>query len=276
MFSAFGGTGFLGSEIVKRLGSCSFDFEVVPRNSLTCEGDKVIYLISTTDNYNILSNPYLDIETNLTHLMRVLESNPQVKEFNFISSWFVYGDQDTLPVKEDSFCKPKGIYSITKKCAEDILESYCKTKGINYRIFRMSNLYGIGDRGVSKKKNALQYLIGKLKEHEPINLYFDGRFYRDYLRVDEAAKAIVHCLDNAKINDTLNVGKGVFCLFRDIIEEAVKVIGSKSIITPIDQPHFHRIVQTKDMCLDISKLIRTGFTPNSDVIKDIPLLVEGR
>jgi len=273
MLSVFGGTGFLGTELVKRLNACNTKFELVPRNSLVCAGHKVIYLISTTDNYNIFSNPYLDIDTNLTHLMRVLESNPQIKEFNFVSSWFVYGDQEKLPVKEDAICKPKGMYSITKRCAEELLESYCKTKGIAYRIFRMSNLYGVGDRGVSKKKNALQYLISKIKNNEPINLYFNGDFYRDYLRVDEAARAIVHCLDNSEINDILNIGRGIFQLFGDIIEKAIQLTDSISIVKSVDQPEFHKIVQTKNMCLDISKLKATGFKCQSNVIQDLPLLI---
>jgi len=205
--------------------------------------------------------------------MRVLEVNPQVKEFNFISSWFVYGDQEKLPVKEDSICKPKGMYSITKRCAEELLESYCKTKGIDYRIFRMSNLYGVGDKGVSKKKNALQYLISKIKNNEPINLYFNGNFYRDYLRVDEAARAIVHCLDKTKMNNTINIGSGVFQLFGDIINKAIELTGSTSPVFPVDQPDFHKIVQTKDMCLDITKLKETGFKCQSNVIQDLKLLI---
>ena len=273
MYSVFGGTGFLGSEVIKQLEDSGEEYELVPRNSLTCSSHKVIYLISTTDNYNIFSNPYIDIETNLTHLIRVLEANPQVKEFNFVSSWFVYGHQEKLPVKEDAACNPTGMYSITKKCAEELLISYCKTKGILYRIFRMSNLYGLGDKGVSKKKNALQYLLGKVKNNEPINLYFKGNFYRDYLRVEEGARAIVHCLSNAEVNDVFNVGTGVFQFFGEIIEKAIKLTGSTSVVNNVEQPDFHKIVQTKDMCLDVSKLKATGFKCQSSIIQDLPNLI---
>ena len=68
----------------------------------------------------------IDIETNLSVMMEVLE---KLKEkdfvFNFISSWFVYGDTK-MPASETSICFPKGFYSITKKAAEDLLISFCE------------------------------------------------------------------------------------------------------------------------------------------------------
>ena len=45
------------------------------------------------------------------------------------------------------------------------LISYCKTYNINYRILRLGNVVGVGDLGVSKEKNALQYLVDKIKSN---------------------------------------------------------------------------------------------------------------
>ena len=111
----FGGLGFVGSQFVKQYP----DIIVNERNDHEVKSKNILYLISTISNYNMLTDPYVDIDTNLTTLMRVLE---QCKDkdvtFNFVSSWFVYGDTG-MPAHEDSPCKPTGFYSITKKAAEE-------------------------------------------------------------------------------------------------------------------------------------------------------------
>ena len=66
---------------------------------------------------------------------------------------------------------------------------------INYRILRLSNIYGINDKGVSAKKNALQFLINRIKSNEKIELYEGGNFLRDYLDVRDAVSAIKKSLD---------------------------------------------------------------------------------
>ena len=128
MVNVFGGHGFIGSRFV----SLCKDTIVNERNDLEVKISKgeILYLISTIDNYTMKVNPYIDIETNLTTLMRVLEQCKKKKVvFNFASSWFVYGDTD-LPAREDSYCNPKGFYSITKRAAEQLLISYCETHNI--------------------------------------------------------------------------------------------------------------------------------------------------
>ena len=168
MISIFGGTGFIGSKFYNKHKENSV---LIPRDEVQAKSNRVLYLISTVDNYNVLENPFIDIETNLIHLMKVLENcKGKDIEFTFISSWFVYGDTH-LPARESSPCKPKGFYSITKLAAEQLIESYCKTFNINYKIVRLGNVIGKGDGKVSKKKNALQFLIEELKADRDINLY---------------------------------------------------------------------------------------------------------
>jgi nucleoside-diphosphate-sugar epimerase len=131
MISVFGGTGFIGSEFCNQFKNDSI---IIDRDSYTPVSEKVLYLVSTVDNYNVLTDSKKDINTNLLHLMDVLDEckNKNI-EFTFISSWFVYGETD-LPATESSICKPKGFYSITKYAAELLLESYCKTFNIKYKM----------------------------------------------------------------------------------------------------------------------------------------------
>ena len=267
----FGGTGFVGSNFYNLYKD---EVYIHPRNHNVPYYKNILYMISTTDNYNVLEDPYKDINTNLIKLMDVLD-NCKNKDiiFNFVSSWFVYGDTD-LPAKETSYCNPKGFYSITKKCAEDLLISYCKTFNIKYRILRLANVYGNNDSGASKKKNALTYLINRIKNNEEINLYFNGNFIRDYIHVEDACKAIKLCLNKSQVNDIYNIGNGEPIVFKDIIDYVVKCTNSKSNIIAIDQPEFHKIVQVKDMYLDTTKINNLGFKKSIDIYQGISKLLE--
>jgi nucleoside-diphosphate-sugar epimerase len=111
----------------------------------------VLYLISTTHNYHVFDDLHKDINTNLTKLVDVL---PNVQgTFNFVSSWFVYGDGYTKyhPAREIDRCIPKGILFYNKESGEDLTESFCRTFHKNYRIMRLCNVIG-GDVSAGKKK----------------------------------------------------------------------------------------------------------------------------
>jgi nucleoside-diphosphate-sugar epimerase len=251
------GNGFIGSHYVKKYGAVCND-----RNNLVPSGEKdILYLISTIHNYNVLNNPYIDIETNLTTLIRVLEHcKDKDIVFNFVSSWFVYGDTD-YPANENSYCNPKGFYSITKRTAEQLLISYCETFNIKYRIIRIANVLGPDDSKTSKKKNALTYLINQIKNNEDISLYDGGNLTRDYIHVSDVCDAINLILEKGVYNTIYNVGNGQPTIFKDAIEYVIQKTNSKSKITNIVQPEFHKNVQVKSMYMDCSKLKSLGYKP---------------
>lgn len=263
------GKGFIGSYYTL-LDDCI----VNDRNDLTPKTNKILYLISTTDNYNVKNNPYIDIETNLTTLIRVLENCKHVKdiEFNFASSWFVYGDVNSH-ADENSYCNPKGFYSITKRAAEQLLISYCQTHNIKYRILRFANVLGPGDVKVSAKKNALTYLTRKIVNGEGVNLYDNGNFYRDYIHVKDLCSAIKMILENGEMNTIYNVGTGVPTLFKNAIDYVVSKSNSTSTITNIEQTDFHKTVQVKSFYMNCEKLRMLGFNPKYSIYDTLDSLI---
>jgi nucleoside-diphosphate-sugar epimerase len=273
MIAVFGATGFIGSKFCEKFRSEVFEMErniVIPEKSC----DKILYLISTVDNYNVLTDPYVDINTNLTHLIKVLENcKDRDVEFTFISSWFVYGETE-LPAKETSPCNPKGFYSITKLAAEQLLESYCKTFNIKYKIIRLGNVVGKGDGKVSKKKNALQFLINEMREGRNINLYDSGEFYRDIVHVDDVVSGIKYIMDHCYHSETYNLGSAAKpVLFKDVIAYLHHELNSDSVVGTMDQKEFHKIVQVKSMYLDCSKLTDNGWKPSRTVFQAIHELI---
>tara|TARA_R110000765_G_scaffold111525_1_gene203315 strand:+ start:279 stop:1133 length:855 start_codon:yes stop_codon:yes gene_type:complete len=271
--SVFGATGFIGRRYCKTFPNSVIE---IPRESNTAASSKVLYFISTTTNYNIFDNPFLDIETNLIKLISVLEENKNKPnlEFNFISSWFVYGKQEKLPAKETSPCNPRGFYSITKRAAEQLLVSYCETYKINYRILRLCNVIGETDSSASPKKNALQHMIGRLKTNEPVYLYDDGSHIRDYMYVDDVCHALSLCIKKSSINKIVNIGSGNPVTIKELIGYCKDYLGSQSVITSIAPPRFHEIVQTKDMFLDITELNRIGFEEKFVSSKGLKIIME--
>ena len=271
MISVFGATGFVGSKFYNKYKD---ECVIVSREEVVPQSNKVLYLISTVDNYNVLENSFIDIETNLIHLMKVLD-NCKGKDihFTFVSSWFVYGDTH-LPARESSPCKPKGFYSITKLAAEQLIESYCKTFNIKYNIVRLGNVIGKGDGKASKKKNALQFLIDEMKADRDINLYNNGEFYRDFVHVDDVVDGLKFVIDKGESGEIYNLGSARKpTLFKDIIAYAHHEIGSHSKIGNMEPSDFHKIVQVESMYLDSSKLGSLGFFPSKGVYEAIKELL---
>ena len=271
IINVFGGNGFVGSEFVR---TTKTPWILNDRDNFEVRSDNVVYFISTVDNYNVQRDSLLDINTNLVVLMKVLDSyrsyiqrSGQKGCFNFISSWFVYGQDSgfgagSRGIPETDPCDPKGFYSITKRCAEQLLMSYCETFNLNYRILRLANVLGAKDKKVSAKKNALQYLLGEIAANRPVDLYDSGYFYRDYIDVRDCARAIDLVVNNGELNSIYNIGNGEGIIFRDVIRYARDAMDSGSELRTIEQKEFHKKVQSsRSFFMDNTKLRELGYRP---------------
>lgn len=273
MMTVFGGNGFVGSRY-----RSMFDGTVaIPRDQNTPVSSDVLYFISTTHNYNIFDEPHKDIDTNLTKLVSVLEEcrklHGQKTVFNFVSSWFVYGMNATLNTKETDHCDPRGFYSITKRAAEQMLICYCETFGMSYRILRLTNIVGETDPKVSHQRNAVQHMIGLLKKNEPVKLYDNGSNIRDFMYVDDACRGIDVCVRTAPMNETINISNTQPIEIGSVIRYAKEKLNSSSPLVSIDPPHFHKVVQVKDVCLNTDKLRSYGYQPTINTLEAIDRLL---
>jgi len=268
--NVFGGSGFVGSEYAAKY-PCVLNRR---DNYWPCTSN-LLYFISTVDNYNVFKDVHKDIDTNLNILMNVVEriKEPENTIFNFISSWFVYGNV-ALPAKETHPCDPRGFYSITKRAAEQLLISYCATMGMKYRILRLANVVGSNATKVSAKRNALQYMIAQLKNNETVQLYEGGYALRDFIHIDDCVDAINLVITKGKLNNIYNVGTGHPTKMREVIMTAKKMLRSKSEIEAIPTPEFHKIIQVRSMYLDVTKLFDLGFQPKYVTMEDwLPTLL---
>lgn len=267
--SIFGGTGYIGSTY-ERLFPGNI---IIPRGQRHFDTHNVLYFISTTTNQNIFKNLQIDIDTNLKILTEVLSHCKRTDTvFNFVSSGFVYGN-DILDVKESDCCNPTGFYSVTKRCAEQLLVSYCETFGMKYRIFRIGNVFGI-DPTISKGKNVLGYMIQTLKKNDTIKLYDGGDYLKDYIYVNDVCKAINLLMESSDTNQIYNIATGVSRSFREIIEYAKDYTNSTSELIDVEIPKEQKHIQVKNFTMNVDKLLSYGFVPELEISEGIDMMCE--
>ena len=250
--SLYGSTGIIGTYF-KGL----FPAVEVPKEQLEPNTENVLYLISTTDNQTFREDCYVDIETNLIELMRRLEAcrKAQIEVFNFVSSWFVYGPDYTYP-DENSVCNPNGFYSVTKYAAEKLVKEYCLTFGIPYRILRLGNVYGGPDTG-SPKRNALHYLVNKLKNHTDINVHINVS--RDFIHILDTCRALAFLCEHGDTNAVYNIGTGIATRLGDALDSAKRLMYSSGYVLRSNVPTNYN--QAVRFALDCGKLKSHGFQP---------------
>lgn len=265
----FGGKGFVGGEYVRSYYDPAIGniISVNQRDDYEAHSKDVLYFISTVHNFHVFDKPFLDIDTNLMTLVKVLESwrkRPDSKEgvFNFVSSWLVYGNQENPEgVTERVACNPKGFYSITKRCAEQLLVSYCETYGLKYRILRLCNIIGQGDTKVSAQKNGLQFMVNKLRHNENVEIYGDGLFYRDFMHVSDCARAIDLVLCKGNVNEFYNLGNGKTWFFSDIVKYAHKKLQSTAQLSYVEPKDYQKQVVVQSFYMNTDKIKSLGYKP---------------
>src|SRR3990167_3012585 len=232
--------------------------------------DVVYHCASTVDNYNVLTDPYIDVKTNLDgtiHLLELCKGLAKKPKIIFPSTFFVYGNEyerTKTPINEESKTDPLAIYPATKLCAESIIKLYSRLYKIPYIICRLTNVYGEHEDYNNKKKGALNYLIMQAVKDEPLLIYKGGNFKRDYIYVDDVVSAIQFLEKKNIVNDTYLVGYGTAILFKDMIDYIHKLTEKKSRIIQIEPPEFHKVVGIADFTADTSKINKLGWRAKID------------
>jgi nucleoside-diphosphate-sugar epimerase len=241
--------------------------------------DTVYHLASTVDNYNVLTNPSLDVETNINGTIKLLEACKDLEKkpkIVFLSTFFVYGneyDKTKVPINEESKTEPLAVYPATKLCAESIIKLYSRLYEIPYLICRLTNVYSENEDYNNRKKGGLNYMIMQAVKGDTLSVYEGGNFCRDYIHVDDVVSAL-NFLESKNINNnTFLVGFGKPALFKDMINYLYEITGKKSEIVEVNPPEFHKAVGINNFVADTSKISRLGWKPTIDYKEGIKRIV---
>lgn len=139
----------------------------------------------------------------------------------FASSSSVYGNIESLPLKEKYIPNPISPYGVSKLNAENYCHLYCNLYGIEINILRLFTVYGPGQR----PDMAIHKFLARTLNAEPIEIYGDGKSFRDYTYIEDIVTGIILSLKNFNGCQVFNLGTGQKTNLNDVLEIIVSTTG---------------------------------------------------
>lgn len=260
---AAGHNGMVGSAIVRQLAH-SDKMEVVTRSrseldllnqaDVQCffkdEAIDEVYLAAAKVGGIVANNAYpaefiyenLMMECNIIHSAHIAG----VQKLLFLGSSCIYPKLAAQPMAESALLtgllEPTNEpYAVAKIAGIKLCESYNRQYGRDYRSVMPTNLYGPHDNFHPQNSHVIPALIrrfheAKLSGDAEVVAWGSGKPMREFLYVDDMAAASIHVMNldgdvyNAHTQPMLNhinVGTGVDCTIRELVETVAKVVGFK-------------------------------------------------
>ena len=227
--------------------------------------DAVMHLAAESHVDRSIDGPADFIETNINGTFNMLEAarnywqaqgRPDTFRFHHISTDEVYGSLGELGLfTETTAYAPNSPYSASKASSDHFVRAYGETYGLPYVISNCSNNYGPNQF----PEKLIPLFINNIINQQPLPVYGDGNYTRDWLYVKDHAKAIDRIFHKGVIGETYNIGgfnewKNID-LVRELIRQMDQKLGnpkgfSEKLITHVKDRPGH----DKRYAIDASKL----------------------
>jgi len=191
--------------------------------------DIVFHLISNSVPSSSWLEPGLEIEFNLLPTIKLFQlcAESGVSKIVFTSSGgTVYGDKQVCEISENFPLKPFSPHGITKVAIEHYLNYFKRKSGLNYDIYRISNLYGLGQKKVGF--GVINTWLRAAKNDEPLKLFGNGENVKDYIFIDDAVELMMNSLSDLDESQVYNLCSGMGISLNAIID-IIKAITDKKI-----------------------------------------------
>jgi len=241
-----GGAGFIGSHVVRQFVKNYSNYHIYNLDALTYAGnlenlrdienelnysflkadirnqdeinqifekhrfDGVIHLAAESHVDRSISNPLAFVETNVLGTVNLLNAfkslwngNFKGKRFYHVSTDEVYGTlgEDGLFTETTAY-DPRSPYSASKASSDHFIRAYGETYGLPYILSNCSNNYG----EYHFPEKLIPLFINNIIHGKPLPVYGDGNFTRDWLYVQDHARAIDLIFHKGKNHETYNIG----------------------------------------------------------------------
>jgi len=248
--------------------------KILSQSILNFKPSAIIHLAAQAGVRYSIKNPKVYMDSNITGTYNIIElaKKINVKHLLIASSSSVYGANKKLPFTEiDKTETQLSVYAATKKSTESIAHSYSNIWKIPITMLRFFTVYGPWGRPDMAYFKFTQGIINKKK----IDIYNNGKMYRDFSYIDDVVNAIIVLIKKApnlnqlgKIkNDSLspvapfrilNIGNTKKVLLLDFINELEKQLKLKAIRN-------YMLIQKGDVKITVSntKLLRKIINYNS-------------
>tara|TARA_B100000767_G_C19726715_1_gene519823 strand:+ start:327 stop:1277 length:951 start_codon:yes stop_codon:yes gene_type:complete len=218
----------------------------------------------------ILANndfPYQFLMENMqiqNNLIQAAHEN-EVTKFIFLGSSCIYPKFAPQPLKEaylltDSLEPTNEWYAIAKISGVKLCDAIRKQFGKDFVSLMPTNLYGSHDNFDLKSSHVLPAMIrkfheAKLNNNAPVELWGSGTPMREFLHVDDMAKAVFFALENKLPEHLYNVGTGIDVTIKQLAEMVQKVTEHKGeILWDSSKPD-----GTPRKLMDVSKMYEMGW-----------------
>lgn len=120
------------------------------------------------------------------------------------------GEIQLVGTTEDSAIHPSSVYGISKQVQGQLVHLVCPTIGVESVSFRYQNVYGPGQSLSNPYTGILSIFSTRIKNHNGINIFEDGKETRDFVYIDDVVDATILGLEVPEANGhVFNVGTGV-------------------------------------------------------------------
>lgn len=247
-----GGSGFVGSHVVSWLRSATHATIISVRHDTydlrdfsACEkicsdADIVLHLAGNVGGigYN-QSFPATLFDDNILMGVNMLRAArlAGVKKFVGIGTVCAYPNFTPVPFREEDLWngypeETNAAYGLAKKVLLVQSQAYRKQYGMNAIYLLPANIYGPGDSFDPHSSHVIPALIrsmviAKQKRQRSVSVWGTGRATREFLYVEDAARAIVQATERYNGSEPVNIGSGYEISIRELAETIAEIIGYK-------------------------------------------------
>ncbi len=248
-----GGNGFIGSHLVDHLAAAGHRVRVLDRFSAgavyyaaqnvdrvvgdfmnvsaveeSLVGvDLVFHMLSTTTPATAQFDPLVDIRTNLTATVELMQASVRagVRRVFFSSTGgAIYGNTRVARIGESHPTSPISPYAIGKLAAEGFFRYFSVEHGLTSTVLRISNPYGPRQHPL-RPQGVIPIFLERILRGQPLTVFGDGSMVRDYIYVEDLAAMIAHIANKTPKHDLYNIGSGAGSSVLDIISTIRDVTG---------------------------------------------------
>lgn len=287
-----GGCGFIGSHLAQTLCAEHYDVTVIDnfttgsrhhldvKSIRVIEGDIrdrallkqalqgvdiVFHLAAKISVSESIQNPTSYIESNCLGTITVLEAcrDAAVAHIILASSAAIYGNNATIPTRENMPPAPTSPYAQSKLDGEFYCQLFQQEYGIHAAILRYFNVYGPRQNPLSAYAAAIPIFIRQALHNEDIVIFGNGEQTRDFIYVQDVVAASLIAAKNA--GDIYNVANNIPISINQLVNTIIQLTHSRSKI--IYQAE--RAGDIKHSQASIQKLHDLGFKPEYDLTRGL-------
>jgi len=191
-------------------------------------------------------NPAESFANNVLGTFNVLLAarDSKVKKFIYSASSSAYGDQKSMPLKEEMIPNPKNPYALFKYNGEEMCGLFHKLYGLPTVCLRYFNVYGERQSDKGAYCTVIGIFLRQKKANHPLTIVGNGSQRRDFTYVGDIVRANILAMKSKKaIGHLINIGSGQ----NHSVNEVAKMVDPKHVFIP------PRPGETQVTLADISK-----------------------